>query len=146
MVSLQLRLSLIPSPLRLRRQLPRRSLGLEPPRALSSAIKAATVNGHPGEDVLLNGTAPAYFSGDDSVALPAGLRRESMPRHVAVIMDGNRRWARSRGLPIGSGYEAGVRALRRTVELCCELGIRVLTVFAFSSDNLFRPKVKNASN
>ncbi|XP_047981219.1 cis-prenyltransferase 4, chloroplastic-like isoform X1 [Salvia hispanica] len=70
------------------------------------------------------------------------LLRESMPRHVAVIMDGNRRWARMRGLPVGSGYEAGLGALRRMVELSSNLGIRVLTVFAFSSDNWFRPKVE----
>ncbi|KAL7265540.1 hypothetical protein ACSBR1_003340 [Camellia fascicularis] len=74
--------------------------------------------------------------------LPAGLRRDLMPDHVAVIMDGNRRWARMRGLPSGSGYEAGVRALRVLVKLCCRWGIRVLTVFAFSSDNWFRPKVE----
>ncbi|KAK2999635.1 hypothetical protein RJ639_022892 [Escallonia herrerae] len=72
--------------------------------------------------------------------LPEGLRRESMPRHVAVIMDGNRRWARARGLPAASGYEAGLRSLRGVVELCCRWGIRVLTVFAFSSDNWVRPK------
>ncbi|KAH6769251.1 Undecaprenyl pyrophosphate synthetase family protein [Perilla frutescens var. frutescens] len=143
MVSLHPRLPLTPSPLKLRRQLPGRSLDLKlPPRVFSSAIKAATVNGHPGEDILLSETTPAHFSGEDSAALPAGLRRESMPRHVAVIMDGNRRWARMKGLPIGSGYEAGVRALRKMVELCCNLGIRVLTVFAFSSDNWFRPKVE----
>ncbi|XP_020553501.1 dehydrodolichyl diphosphate synthase 2 isoform X2 [Sesamum indicum] len=65
-----------------------------------------------------------------------------MPSHVAVIMDGNRRWARMRGLPVGSGYEAGARAFRSIVELCCNWGIRVLTVFAFSSDNWFRPKVE----
>ncbi|KAL1545494.1 Cis-prenyltransferase 4, chloroplastic [Salvia divinorum] len=133
MVSLQFRICFIPSHLKLQLPVPRRSLDLKlPPRALSSAIKAATVNGHPGEDAgFLRGTA-----------VPAGLRRESMPRHVAVIMDGNRRWARMRGLPVGSGYEAGVRALRRMVELCCKWGIRVLTVFAFSSDNWFRPKVE----
>lgn len=73
--------------------------------------------------------------------LPAGLRTESMPRHVALVMDGNRRWARIRGLPVGSGYEAGVRSLRAIVELCCKLGIRVLSVFAFSSENWFRPQV-----
>ena len=76
--------------------------------------------------------------------LPAGLRRELMPEHVAVIMDGNRRWARMRRLPVWSGYVAGARALRALVELCCRWGIRVLTVFAFSSDNWFRPKVKLA--
>lgn len=56
-------------------------------------------------------------------------------------MDGNGRWAQMRGLPVGAGYEAGARAFRGLVELCCKWGIRVLTVFAFSADNLFRPKV-----
>ncbi|OMO97565.1 Di-trans-poly-cis-decaprenylcistransferase-like protein [Corchorus olitorius] len=65
-----------------------------------------------------------------------------MPRHVAVIMDGNRRWARLRDLPVGSGYEAGVRSLRKIVELCCQWGVKVLTVFAFSTENWFRPKVE----
>lgn len=78
----------------------------------------------------------------DSPALAEELQRESMPRHVAVIMDGNRRWAHLRGLPVGSGYEAGVKSLKTLVELCCKWGIRVLTVFAFSSDNWFRPEVE----
>lgn len=68
-----------------------------------------------------------------------------MPRHVAVIMDGNRRWASLRDLPVGSGYEAGVKSLKTLIELCCKWGIRVLTVFAFSSDNWFRPKVSSLS-
>ncbi|XP_074353580.1 cis-prenyltransferase 4, chloroplastic-like isoform X2 [Apium graveolens] len=79
---------------------------------------------------------------DEKMSLPAGLRREWMPEHVAVIMDGNRRWARMRGLPSGSGYEAGIRAFRVLVELCRNCGIRVLTVFAFSSDNWLRPKME----
>ncbi|KAH9701678.1 dehydrodolichyl diphosphate synthase 2 [Citrus sinensis] len=58
-----------------------------------------------------------------------------MPRHVAVIMDGNVRWARQRGLPSSAGHEAGVRSLRELVELCCRWGVKVLTVFAFSYDN-----------
>ncbi|KAM5583261.1 dehydrodolichyl diphosphate synthase 2 [Rosa sericea] len=74
--------------------------------------------------------------------LPAGLRREAMPRHVAVIMDGNVRWARRRGLPSGSGHEAGARALRELVDLSRKWGIRVLTVFAFSCDNWVRPKME----
>lgn len=69
-----------------------------------------------------------------------------MPNHVAVIMDGNRRWAKMKGLPIALGYEAGVRALRNLVQLCCDWGISVLTVFAFSSQNWFRPKVKSLSS
>ncbi|KAL9238695.1 hypothetical protein vseg_013084 [Gypsophila vaccaria] len=74
--------------------------------------------------------------------LPGGLRREAMPRHVAVIMDGNVRWARQRGLPGGAGHEAGVRSLRRLVEMCCKWGIKVLTNFVFSYDNWVRPKVE----
>ncbi|CAK7331248.1 unnamed protein product [Dovyalis caffra] len=75
------------------------------------------------------------------VRLPEGLQREAMPRHVAVIMDGNARWARQRGI-IGAsaGHEAGARSLRELVELCCEWGVGVLTVFAFSYDNWIRPK------
>ena len=76
--------------------------------------------------------------------LPEGLRREVMPRHVAVIMDGNARWARQRGfLEASAGHEAGGRSLRELVELCCEWGIGVLTVFAFSYDNWTRPKVSS---
>lgn len=59
----------------------------------------------------------------------------------ACSSDGKRRWAKLRGLPASSGYEAVVRSLRLMVELCCKLGIGVLTVFTFSTDNWFRPKV-----
>jgi undecaprenyl diphosphate synthase len=59
--------------------------------------------------------------------------------HVAIIMDGNGRWATRRGLPRIAGHRAGVAALRRTVERADELGIRCLTVYAFSSDNWRRP-------
>ncbi|KAJ8452689.1 hypothetical protein Cgig2_005025 [Carnegiea gigantea] len=70
------------------------------------------------------------------------LRRELMPRHVAVIMDGNVRWARQRGLPGSAGHEAGVQSLRNLVELCGKWGVQVLPVFAFSYDNWARPKVE----
>lgn len=135
-------LSLTPSPLNLRRPL---HLKL-PLHAPPHANRPATANGYPGKDVLLNGPPPPPFhcAKEDSVALPPVLQRELMPRHVAIIMDGNRRWARTRGLPIGLGYEAGFRSLRRIVDLCCKWGIRVLTVFAFSTHNWFRPKVNYA--
>ncbi|KAI9388316.1 hypothetical protein POPTR_009G045500v4 [Populus trichocarpa] len=78
-----------------------------------------------------------------AVPLPEGLLREAMPRHVAVIMDGNARWARQRGfIALSAGHEAGARSLRELVELCCDWGVRVLTVFAFSYDNWIRPKVE----
>jgi undecaprenyl diphosphate synthase len=60
-------------------------------------------------------------------------------RSVAIIMDGNARWARSRGLPVLAGHSAGTRALRRTVEACLDLGVDSLAVFAFSTENWNRP-------
>ena len=60
-------------------------------------------------------------------------------RHVAIIMDGNGRWAAERGLPRGEGHRRGVEALRRTVRVVGELGIQILTLFSFSSENWSRP-------
>src|SRR6202163_1275850 len=62
-----------------------------------------------------------------------------VPRHVAIIMDGNGRWAAARGLPRVEGHRRGVEALRRTVRAAGELGISVLTIFSFSSENWSRP-------
>lgn len=61
-------------------------------------------------------------------------------RHVAIIMDGNGRWAEQRGMPRWRGHEAGARAVRRVVEAACRLEIPVLTLFAFSSENWKRPQ------
>ncbi|MBQ5972807.1 MAG: di-trans,poly-cis-decaprenylcistransferase [Oscillospiraceae bacterium] len=63
-----------------------------------------------------------------------------MPRHIAVIMDGNGRWARKRGLPRGVGHSAGAEAFRTLVRYCDSLGIEQLTVFAFSTENWKRPQ------
>src|ERR1051325_9460113 len=62
-----------------------------------------------------------------------------VPRHVAIIMDGNGRWAAARGLPRSEGHRRGVEALRRTVRAAGELGIQFLTIFSFSSENWLRP-------
>lgn len=62
-----------------------------------------------------------------------------LPRHVAIVMDGNGRWAKRRHLPRVAGHKQGVDALRRTVRSCLEKGVAVLTVFAFSSENWSRP-------
>ena len=64
----------------------------------------------------------------------------SVPRHVAVIMDGNGRWARQRTLPRHAGHRAGVKAVRATVEYAARRGVEHLTLFAFSSENWQRPK------
>jgi len=62
-----------------------------------------------------------------------------VPKHVAIIMDGNGRWAAARGLPRVEGHRRGVEALRRTVRAAADLGISVLTIFSFSSENWARP-------
>lgn len=61
------------------------------------------------------------------------------PRHVAIIMDGNNRWAKRRLLPGVAGHKAGVDAVRAVIEVCAEAGVEVLTLFAFSSENWQRP-------
>jgi undecaprenyl diphosphate synthase len=63
----------------------------------------------------------------------------NMPQHVAIVMDGNGRWAAKRFLPRLAGHQQGVAALRRCVKACVERGVGVLTVFAFSSENWNRP-------
>ena len=62
-----------------------------------------------------------------------------VPRHVAIIMDGNGRWASKRGLPRSEGHRRGVEAVRRTVRAAMELGIQYLTIYSFSSENWSRP-------
>jgi undecaprenyl diphosphate synthase len=65
--------------------------------------------------------------------------REKMPRHIAVIMDGNGRWAQQQGLPRIEGHRRGVASVRRTTEECARLGIEQLTLFCLSSENWKRP-------
>jgi len=69
----------------------------------------------------------------------AGIDGFAVPRHVAIIMDGNGRWASARGLPRSEGHRRGVEALRRTVRAAGDLGIGILTIFSFSSENWSRP-------
>lgn len=74
---------------------------------------------------------------------PAGapnLGAARLPEHVAVIMDGNGRWASSRGLPRIAGHRAGVQAVRRTIEAAMQAGVKWLTLYAFSSENWRRPE------
>ncbi|PHU16156.1 Dehydrodolichyl diphosphate synthase 4 [Capsicum chinense] len=78
--------------------------------------------------------------GGPEVALPEGLKRELMPKHVAVIMDGHRRWARQKGLSVEQGHRAGGEKMMVLTHLCSQLGIKVLTLFAFSTENWIRPK------
>jgi len=70
----------------------------------------------------------------------SGARELVIPRHVAIIMDGNNRWAKQRGLPGPAGHRAGVEAVRGVLRACQNHGIEVLTLFAFSSENWGRPQ------
>ncbi len=65
---------------------------------------------------------------------------EKLPEHIGIIMDGNGRWAKKRGLPRSAGHRAGARTLREITEFCGEIGIKVVTVYAFSTENWKRPK------
>jgi undecaprenyl diphosphate synthase len=67
-------------------------------------------------------------------------QRGEHARTVAIIMDGNGRWAAGRGLPVAEGHQAGTRALRRTVEAAIDLGVETLVVYAFSTENWSRPR------
>ncbi|HEY5582834.1 MAG TPA: polyprenyl diphosphate synthase [Rhodoferax sp.] len=63
-----------------------------------------------------------------------------VPQHIAIIMDGNRRWARQRGLPVALGHANGARQVRKIVQACADRGVRYLTLFAFSTENWRRPQ------
>ena len=61
--------------------------------------------------------------------------RENLPKHIAIIMDGNRRWATARGLPVGDGHKAGAKNLENIVDYCRDIGIKNITVYALSTEN-----------
>jgi len=65
---------------------------------------------------------------------------KSPPKHIAIIMDGNGRWAKSKQLPRSSGHQKGVQSVRTIVKHCAKIGVNTLTLFAFSSENMNRPK------
>ena len=80
----------------------------------------------------------AIFGKDENAGLVMSakeLDREFLPRHVAIIMDGNGRWAQKRGMPRTMGHKAGVEALREIIRYSDELGIEALTIYAFSTEN-----------
>ncbi|WP_342219497.1 isoprenyl transferase [Rickettsiella endosymbiont of Miltochrista miniata] len=74
------------------------------------------------------------------MSTPDKVHELKRPRHIAIIMDGNGRWAKHRHLPRVLGHQEGVKAVRKVIKLCGEIGIEVLTLFAFSSENWQRPE------
>ena len=75
----------------------------------------------------------------DKKDLLAQIDRKSLPHHMAIIMDGNGRWAKQRHLPRIEGHRQGIKSVRDTIEGCCEVGVKVLTLYAFSIENWQRP-------
>ncbi|HUQ09587.1 MAG TPA: polyprenyl diphosphate synthase [Steroidobacteraceae bacterium] len=80
------------------------------------------------------------MSGNAALQLTVGI-----PKHIAIIMDGNGRWAESRGLPRHAGHKEGVRPVRMCIEECARRGVAALTLFAFSSENWQRPSIEVSS-
>ena len=86
------------------------------------------------------GRTPPFLQRQRPLDLPPGLDPERMPRHLAVIMDGNGRWAQQRSLPRVRGHQKGVEALKKLLQLCSRWGIQALTTYAFSTENWRRPE------
>jgi undecaprenyl pyrophosphate synthase len=82
-----------------------------------------------------------FLSGiEPKITLMEEIDKEKLPHHIAIIMDGNGRWAKKKSLNRISGHIKGVDAVREVVTACRELGIKVLTLYAFSKENWNRPK------
>src|SRR5260221_7549220 len=84
----------------------------------------------------------ALTPGEPDWALATALNPARLPEHIAIIMDGNGRWANRRSLPRVAGHKAGIRPLPSTVGSCAPRGIKTLTLYAFSVANLKRPQVE----
>src|SRR5689334_7162303 len=89
-------------------------------------------------NALLESIPPAEKDWEPARAIDAA----RLPAHIAIIMDGNGRWARRRRLPRVAGHQAGVGPVRSTVETCARLGVKVLTLYAFSVENWKRPRAE----
>src|SRR5215470_593973 len=80
--------------------------------------------------------------GSKDWALANTIDPSRLPKHIAIIMDGNGRWARRRNLPRVAGHKAGINSVRSTVETCARLGVGALTLYAFSVENWKRPRAE----
>ncbi len=90
----------------------------------------------------MNSATALFKPGSAAAQLLSRIDLNSLPKHIAIIMDGNGRWAQRRGLPRVAGHRAGIRAAREVVETCSRLNVPVLTLFAFSMENWKRPKAE----
>src|SRR5579871_2554667 len=90
----------------------------------------------------MNALLEALQPGDQDWELARAIDPERLPAHIAIIMDGNGRWASRRRLPRVAGHQAGVGPVRSSVETCARLGVKVLTLYAFSVENWKRPRAE----
>ncbi|MCW6123488.1 isoprenyl transferase [Clostridium sporogenes] len=81
-----------------------------------------------------------FFSNNKKASIDMDLDMNNIPKHIAIIMDGNGRWAKERSLPRTMGHKAGVETIREIVKECNKLGVKYLTLYAFSTENWKRPK------
>src|ERR1700722_16691921 len=81
-------------------------------------------------------------AGEPDYQLASAIDPDRLPAHIAIIMDGNGRWARRRGMPRVAGPKGGIGPVRVTVETCARLGLRALTLYAFSVENWKRPRAE----
>ena len=88
---------------------------------------------------IFSGGKKSSADTDGSLSSDFAVSRDRMPRHIAIVMDGNGRWAKARGRSRSAGHEAGARTLKRIVRAASGMGIAVLTVYAFSTENWKRP-------
>jgi undecaprenyl diphosphate synthase len=86
------------------------------------------------------GLGPKQATGEDKKVQQSLLQSGEIPHHIAIIMDGNGRWAKMRGMPRIAGHNEGVESVRDTVEACGQLGVGYLTLYAFSTENWKRPQ------
>ncbi len=90
----------------------------------------------------MNDLFSALIPGSREWSLAESIDPRRLPAHIAVIMDGNGRWAKRRSLPRAAGHRAGVEAVRTTVDACARLGVGALTLYAFSTENWKRPRAE----
>ena len=96
---------------------------------------------NPADDDALRRMRRISPHADPTSRVPT-LRPSRVPRHIAIIMDGNGRWAQARNLPRSAGHRAGAESVRRIVAECGKLGVEALTLFSFSSENWRRPRAE----
>jgi undecaprenyl diphosphate synthase len=103
-------------------------------------VSAASDSSSPAHSRVMGVLQDVVTPGHPDWELARSIDPGRLPQHIAIIMDGNGRWARRRSLPRVAGHKAGIDAVRSTVECCARLGIRALTLYAFSVENWKRPR------